>query len=208
MAATIPAAGQVLAESLAELARGRALHLVVGMLTTKDLAQFLAPLLPLAASLRFVPVPGEPLGPRSRGLGRHGAPPAGRPGRQLPACGRRRPIVAAETPALRHTDLRLALSRRRRAARASLKFSREPPCLLCWSVYIRVAAAGPVGWAGRVCRLCWPGAAVFFDIVGCCVRGCSGGGEAVVWASSGGSRGVSGIAGGPGFDLLCQLVPG
>ena len=53
-----PAAGQVLAESLGTLARGRALHLVVGMLTTKDLGQFLAPLAPLATSLRFVPVPG------------------------------------------------------------------------------------------------------------------------------------------------------
>ena len=57
-----PAAGQVLAESLGLLARGRALHVVVGMLTTKDLGQFLAPLLPLAASLRFVPIPGESLG--------------------------------------------------------------------------------------------------------------------------------------------------
>ena len=54
-----PAAGQVLAESLGTLARGRALHLVVGMLTTKDLGQFLTPLAPLAASLRFVPVPGD-----------------------------------------------------------------------------------------------------------------------------------------------------
>ena len=57
-----PAAAVVLAESLAELSRGRALHLVVGMLSTKDLALFLEPLLPLAASLRFVPVPGEALG--------------------------------------------------------------------------------------------------------------------------------------------------
>ena len=56
-----PAAGEVLAESLPGLVRGRALHLVVGMLSTKDLARFLAPLLPLAASLRCVPVPGEPL---------------------------------------------------------------------------------------------------------------------------------------------------
>ena len=32
------------------------------MLSTKDLALFLEPLLPLAASLRFVPVPGEALG--------------------------------------------------------------------------------------------------------------------------------------------------
>ena len=57
-----PAAGRVLADSLAVLARGRELHLVVGMLTTKDLAQFLEPLLPSAASIRFVPVPGEALG--------------------------------------------------------------------------------------------------------------------------------------------------
>ena len=57
-----PAAGRVLADSLVQLARGRELHLVVGMLTTKDLAQFLEPLLPLAASVRFVPVPGEALG--------------------------------------------------------------------------------------------------------------------------------------------------
>jgi dihydrofolate synthase/folylpolyglutamate synthase len=54
-----PAAGQVLADSLAMLARGRAVHLVVGMLTTKDLGQFLRPLAPLVASLRFVPVPGD-----------------------------------------------------------------------------------------------------------------------------------------------------
>ncbi len=57
-----PAAASVLAESLPELVRGRALHLVVGMLSTKDLGRFLAPLAPLAASLRFVPVAGEPLG--------------------------------------------------------------------------------------------------------------------------------------------------
>ena len=57
-----PAAGEVLAASLPALLHGRRLHLVVGMLTTKDLDRFLAPLLPLVASLRFVPVPGEPLG--------------------------------------------------------------------------------------------------------------------------------------------------
>ena len=54
-----PAAGQVLAESLGSLTRGRAMHLVVGMLTTKDLGQFLLPLAPIATSLRFVPVPGD-----------------------------------------------------------------------------------------------------------------------------------------------------
>ena len=57
-----PAAGEVLAASLPGLLRGRRLHLVVGMLSTKDLGRFLAPLLPLAAGLWFVPVPGEPLG--------------------------------------------------------------------------------------------------------------------------------------------------
>jgi dihydrofolate synthase/folylpolyglutamate synthase len=56
-----PAAGQVLADSLGARARERPLHLIVGMLTTKDLAQFLAPLVPIAASMRFVPVPDEPL---------------------------------------------------------------------------------------------------------------------------------------------------
>ena len=56
-----PAAGEVLADSLPGLLHGRALHLVVGMLSTKDIAQFLAPLAPLAASMRFVPVTGEAL---------------------------------------------------------------------------------------------------------------------------------------------------
>ena len=44
------------------------------MLTTKDLGQFLAPLAPLAASLRFVPVPGEQPEPRPARLGRHRGP--------------------------------------------------------------------------------------------------------------------------------------
>ena len=50
-----------LSDSLGTPARERALHLVVGMLSTKDLGQFIAPLLPLTASVRFVPVPGEAL---------------------------------------------------------------------------------------------------------------------------------------------------
>jgi dihydrofolate synthase/folylpolyglutamate synthase len=56
-----PGAGAVLADSLRAAARRRPLHLVVGMLANKDLAQFLAPLLPIAASVRFVPVPDEAL---------------------------------------------------------------------------------------------------------------------------------------------------
>ncbi len=57
-----PAAGQVLAQSLGALTRCRALHVIVGMLSTKDLGLFLTPLLSLATSLHFVPVPGESLG--------------------------------------------------------------------------------------------------------------------------------------------------
>lgn len=56
-----PGAGAVLADSLRAAARQRPLHLVVGMLSNKDLAQFLEPLLPIAASLWFVPVPDEAL---------------------------------------------------------------------------------------------------------------------------------------------------
>lgn len=55
-----PAAGEVLAASLPALARGRPIHLVLGMLATKDLEAFLRPLGPLAASLRTVTVPDEP----------------------------------------------------------------------------------------------------------------------------------------------------
>jgi dihydrofolate synthase/folylpolyglutamate synthase len=54
-----PAAGAALAASL-DPADPRALHLVVGMLSTKDEAGFLRPLAPFARSVRTVPVPGEP----------------------------------------------------------------------------------------------------------------------------------------------------
>ncbi|HLT01427.1 MAG TPA: folylpolyglutamate synthase/dihydrofolate synthase family protein [Geminicoccaceae bacterium] len=53
-----PAAAEALATSL-NGADPRPLHLVVGMLTTKDEAGFLRPLAPLARSLHTVPVPGE-----------------------------------------------------------------------------------------------------------------------------------------------------
>ncbi|BCX18878.1 MAG: bifunctional folylpolyglutamate synthase/dihydrofolate synthase [Geminicoccaceae bacterium] len=55
-----PGAGEVLAASLPALARGRPVHLILGMLATKDLEAFLRPLVPLVASLRTVTVPGEP----------------------------------------------------------------------------------------------------------------------------------------------------
>jgi dihydrofolate synthase/folylpolyglutamate synthase len=53
-----PAAGEVLAAAAANW-RDRPLHLVVGMLNTKDAAGFLAPLAPLAQSLHAVTIPGE-----------------------------------------------------------------------------------------------------------------------------------------------------
>lgn len=57
-----PAAGVALAASLPALAAGRPVDLVVGMLRTKDLTAFLAPLLPLVRQVVAVPVPDEPAG--------------------------------------------------------------------------------------------------------------------------------------------------
>jgi dihydrofolate synthase / folylpolyglutamate synthase len=54
-----PAAGEALAASL-DRDDPRPLHLVVGMLSTKDEPGFLRPLAPLARSVRTVPVPDEP----------------------------------------------------------------------------------------------------------------------------------------------------
>ena len=56
-----PAAGQALAASLnGAAADPRPLHLIVGMLSTKDERGFLEPLAPLARSITTVPVPDEP----------------------------------------------------------------------------------------------------------------------------------------------------
>jgi dihydrofolate synthase/folylpolyglutamate synthase len=56
-----PAAGQALAASMNGADDGRRpLHLIVGMLSTKDEAGFLRPLAPLARSITTVPVPDEP----------------------------------------------------------------------------------------------------------------------------------------------------
>ncbi len=54
-----PAAGEVLAET-ARAWRDRPLHLVVGMINTKDVAGFLRPLAPYAASLTALTIPGNP----------------------------------------------------------------------------------------------------------------------------------------------------
>mgnify|MGYP003482038842 CR=1 FL=1 len=53
-----PGAAEVLARQLA-LWRDRPLHLIYGMLTTKDAAGFLAPLAPFAADLHAVAIAGE-----------------------------------------------------------------------------------------------------------------------------------------------------
>ncbi len=52
-----PAAGEALAASVAGM---QPLHLIVGMLSTKDEAGFLRPLAPLARRVATVPVPDEP----------------------------------------------------------------------------------------------------------------------------------------------------
>ena len=54
-----PAAGEVLAQSLPAIAAGRPLHLVIGMLTTKDIERFMRPLVAVATTIRTVPVPGN-----------------------------------------------------------------------------------------------------------------------------------------------------
>jgi len=54
-----PAAGEVLAET-ARGWRDLPLHLIVGMINTKDVAGFLRPLAPLAASLTALIIPGNP----------------------------------------------------------------------------------------------------------------------------------------------------
>jgi dihydrofolate synthase / folylpolyglutamate synthase len=55
-----PAAAEMIARSLPAIACGRPVHLVVGMLQTKDAARFMAPLLPVVRSITAVPVPDEP----------------------------------------------------------------------------------------------------------------------------------------------------
>lgn len=55
-----PAAGEVLAESLETLAGGRPAHLIVGMLQTKDFANFLKPLVRHASSITTIPLPEDP----------------------------------------------------------------------------------------------------------------------------------------------------
>ncbi len=53
------AAAQSVSAALAEVAHGRDVHLVLGMLANKDAAGLLAPFAPLARSLTAIPVPGH-----------------------------------------------------------------------------------------------------------------------------------------------------
>jgi dihydrofolate synthase/folylpolyglutamate synthase len=55
-----PAAAAVIATTL-DMLPARPLHLVIGMLNTKDAAAFLKPLLSRARSCTMVPIPDEPL---------------------------------------------------------------------------------------------------------------------------------------------------
>jgi len=53
------AAAQSVSAALAEVAQGRAVHLVLGMLANKDATGLLAPFAPLAGALTAIPVPGH-----------------------------------------------------------------------------------------------------------------------------------------------------
>ncbi|TPE52733.1 bifunctional folylpolyglutamate synthase/dihydrofolate synthase [Amaricoccus solimangrovi] len=99
-----PAAGEALAEALGRLPE-RPLHLVTGMLNTKDISGFLRPLAALARDLRGVSIPGEAAtlsGPETvavaRGVGMKAEPAAdvadaiaeiraGDPGARILICG-------------------------------------------------------------------------------------------------------------------------
>ncbi|MCC2975776.1 bifunctional folylpolyglutamate synthase/dihydrofolate synthase [Sphingomonas sp. PL-96] len=54
-----PAAADAVADTIERVAHGRAVHLVLGMLSNKDADGLLAPFAPFAASLTAVPVPGH-----------------------------------------------------------------------------------------------------------------------------------------------------
>lgn len=53
------AAAQSVSIALAEVAQGRPVHLILGMLSNKDAAGLLAPFVPLVGSLTAIPVPGH-----------------------------------------------------------------------------------------------------------------------------------------------------
>ena len=114
-----PAAGAALAEALTRLPP-RPLHLVTGMLRTKDVEGFLRPLAALARSLHGVSIPGETAtlaAEETVAAARAAGFPDARPpaGVAEAVDGDRR--HRSRQP---HPDLRLALPRRARAARERL----------------------------------------------------------------------------------------
>lgn len=89
------AAAQSVSAALAQVAQGRPVHLVLGMLSNKDAAGLLAPFAPLARSLTAIPVPGHAhhaptdLADTARGLGiaiTDSAADAGSALRRIAAC--------------------------------------------------------------------------------------------------------------------------
>ena len=121
-----PAAGLALAEALTRLP-ARPLHLVVGMLRTKDIAGFLRPLAHGAASLQGVSIPGEAatLTAAETVACGTGARRRRRPRRRSGRGGRADRGGGAGVP---HPDLRLALPRRPRAARQRVTLARAARC--------------------------------------------------------------------------------
>ena len=164
-------------------------HLVVGMLSTKS--RGLAPLLPRAAGVVRAGLAGEALAaiprPRPSPPGLFGGRPRRRVRRGRGAGDRR-----GRSGALRRPDLRLALPRRRGPARPSL--NPPPPCVVRvgW-LYPRLSPPGRWVWrVGFVVSDAGPARRCSFSSL-VVVRGCAGGGVAVVcgifwWVS----RGLSG----------------
>lgn len=83
------AAAQSVSAALAQVAQGRTVHLVLGMLANKDATGLLAPFAPLAQSLTAIPVPGhahhapEDLAAAARALGVPATGTAGTPDEAL-----------------------------------------------------------------------------------------------------------------------------
>ena len=97
-----PGAGAALAEALTRLPP-RPLHLVCGMLRTKDAAGYMAPLAPLAARLHAVTIPGE----AATLAAAETAAAAARAG--LPATEVDTPRAAVEAIAAEHPDARILI---------------------------------------------------------------------------------------------------
>lgn len=94
-----PAAGAALAEALTRLPP-RPLHLICGMLNTKDAAGYMAPLAPLAAHLHAVSIPGE-ANTLSAADTRAAATRTGLPASEAPSVAAAIDAIVAQTPEAR-----------------------------------------------------------------------------------------------------------